>query len=318
MTSAARRPGASARGDLATKPTSALFQASRAVGGSCSKLAARAELAGVELAVAQREEVEAEALVLGVVVGAGVRRRGDDAGARCRRARSSSSLRMSSSWTSGSGAWTLREVGRGRRRADRRAGRTGGRPGRAPMRRSVQVASVSDVARRDLVEDRRQAREQHVGELGVVAARARRSGRRDPRARGGRGARTRRRAGGRASWDRSPCGLRSGAGSAPTRGARPCRRRVTAPAIAWPASRSWVRRRGGAVQVLARATSTASGLRSEPIVRMPFARASTSVVPSRRTDRGTAGPSSHRRRRARRARARSRGGGAPGRCETGG
>jgi hypothetical protein len=75
-----------------------------------------------------------------------------------------------------------------------------------------------------------------------------------------------------------PAGPRSGAGS--DEALRACLPAAsTSPAIECPTALSLARTRGGAVHVLARATSTASGFTSTPIARKPAARASTSVVP---------------------------------------
>ena len=79
ITIAAAAPGASARGDRGRGCRRARVRHDPLGLRAGHEAAARADLAGVEVAVAEAEEVEAQPLVLGVVVGAGVRRRGDDA-----------------------------------------------------------------------------------------------------------------------------------------------------------------------------------------------------------------------------------------------
>ena len=76
-----------------------------------------------------------------------------------------------------------------------------------------------------------------------------------------------------------PVGLRIGAGSAAGSARRLAGGEHLATDLVRGRTRSSVRRLGGTVQVFARAISTASGLRSVPIARRPFARASTSTVP---------------------------------------
>ena len=185
--------------------------------------------------MAEAEEVEAQALVLGVVVGAGVRRRGDDAGGACRRGRPRRACaRRARRPRAGVAGRQVGEAGDEELDALREQPR---RRRRAATLRSTQVASVSRGARRDLVEDRRQARGEDVGELGVVLRAARRGGAAisssSRRTCGANQLASRR----LRAFGSKPAGLRIGAGSAPERrAALPAA--STAPAIAWPASRS--------------------------------------------------------------------------------
>ena len=108
-----------------TLSASAFCHARYAVGRIFLEAAARSDLAGIELAVAKPEEVEAQALVLGVVVGARVRRRRHDAAGGAV-GDDVAELACVELEHLRDGAVDLREILRARRRAARRAARTGG------------------------------------------------------------------------------------------------------------------------------------------------------------------------------------------------